>query len=55
MYDSGGPGKNIPGTTTVSHFSTGTETKNGVRIVITGKGGVGKTTIPALLAPTGKP
>jgi len=50
MFDSGGQGEKIPGTTTVSPGNTGTGTEHGVRIVITGKGGVGKTTITALLA-----
>jgi CO dehydrogenase maturation factor len=50
MYDTDGQGGEIPGTTNVSQLNTSTGTKNGVRIVITGKGGVGKTTITALLA-----
>ncbi|MEI6292970.1 MAG: hypothetical protein WCP36_04775 [Methanomicrobiales archaeon] len=50
MFDTGGQGGKIPGATEVSQSNAGMGTENGVRIVITGKGGVGKTTITALLA-----
>ncbi len=50
MFDTGRQGGKISGTTDVSQSNAGMGTENGVRIVITGKGGVGKTTITALLA-----